>query len=218
MTANTRPCSPAMALSRLHMMAGVDMPYELGSGGYHPEPMAGGGVLDVPWTVAPNGKRGCDCWGAVCYAFMIRRTRPGYNTGPNRVVALCDVEGDVNSNSAIGDARDAKDLFRFVEPGELILQGDVLSYPSIRLKDEHGNFYRNTDGSLRTWIGHGQVVAENPTGVVVGMGYTPLRVYQCFGGEGRRPAIMLTDAHAMDHHDHDWPKNEHRTHVLRIVP
>jgi hypothetical protein len=45
--------------------------------------------------------------------------------------------------------------------------------------------------------------------------YSLLDVAQCCGPNGRTPAVILSDGAIWNQHDHQWPKPEHRTAVLR---
>lgn len=205
-----KPCGPSEAIARALAYANVAMPYRLGSGDYRPHVVAGK-LVDAPWTRDRVGVLGSDCWGLIRFAYKLRGHRPGY--APGRVPApyrdQSDVDDDINSNSAIEDALTTRELFEIVPHGEPLRDGDVLTYATIRIM--------GADGELHTFIGHGQLV-HAPRGVLAGGPYTPATVVQCFGGNDRKPAIMVTDAHAMDRHDQQWPKEGHRTQVLRVVP
>ena len=144
-----------------------------------------------------------DCFGfAVCELYGIRRHRQGFNHGP-----WATVSDDLNCNSAIEDADHARELFVRVEKPAL---GTLLTYPTIRL-----------DGHPQVWIGH--------IGIVVGVlrclewdnerpDYASLDVVQCRGPNGRKPGIIASDGAVWDHHDVTWPKPEHRTVMLRVLP
>ncbi|HEX2689125.1 MAG TPA: hypothetical protein VHN14_21030 [Kofleriaceae bacterium] len=88
--------------------------------------------------------------------------------------------------------------------------GVLLVYPTIRLP-----------GHPDPWIGH--------VGIVVGLSrctswdharpsYALLDVVQCHGPNGRRPGIVAGDGSTWDHHDALWPRPEHRTVMLRVLP
>ena len=215
------PCNPIEAVMRLTQFVDVQMPYRLGSGGYVKGP------VDAPWTADKFGIVGSDCLGAITHAYALSRHRPGFNRNAYGAWDILDVEDDINSNSLIGDARHKADLFVELAIGELLQVGDVLAYPTIKLVVEHSpsptmvpgfkDWMRHADGSIMEWIGHGELV-KNPNNVRVGGPYTNAQVIQCYGGNNRRPAIRMTDASAMDHHDNTWPKLEHRTTVLRLNP
>lgn len=193
------------------------MPYRLGSGGYHRGTF--GTVNDVPWTPDTHGVVGSDCWGAIKFAFALVGHRPGFNTSLKRSkFDILDVTDDINSNSAIGDARTKQELFVELKHDDVIQVGDILTYPTIMLPNkERTDWLRDEDGDVLRWIGHGQLV-KSPGGARVGSQYSGIEVIQCYGPNNRRPAIRITDASAMDKHDERWPKPEHRTTVLRIHP
>lgn len=143
-----------------------------------------------------------DCFGfAVCELYGLRRHRPGFNRG-----AWATVEDDLNCNSAIEDAGHAGELFERVQTPA---PGILLAYPTIYL---HGH---------PPFIGH--------IGIVVGVSrclewdhehpdYALLDVVQCHGPNGRKPGIVATDGSVWSHHDALWPKPEHRTAMLRVLP
>lgn len=144
-----------------------------------------------------------DCFGfAACELFGIDRHRPGFNRGP-----WSTVEDDLNCNSAIEDADHAGELFERVFtpiPGALIL------YPTIYLP-----------GHEQPWIGHVKIVTsvsrctewdhDRPR-------YELLDTVECCGPNGRRPGIVAGTGVGMDAHDARWPKPEHRTVMLRVLP
>lgn len=210
------PCTALEALARMQSMIGVDMPYRLGSGGYHPV-LHPGAVEDVPWTPDPGGIVGSDCAGAICFAYKLRRSRPTFNRGPWATVA-----DDINTNSMIEDAEHLRELFVKVREGESIQPGDLLTYPTIRMKDAAGRWLRNDDGTIRQWIGHVQMV-EDAHGIHVGEHYAGATIIDCHGGNGRRPAFERRHASAMDLHAQDWPNvsdrlspHDPRVRVLRV--
>lgn len=214
------PVQAVAAVSRLLRYADVQMPYRYGSGDYHPGHF--GLEQDVPWSSDRLGVVGSDCAGAICYAYALRRRRLGFNKFPYTRWDILDVEDDLNTNSMIGDATHRQELFTIVPAGDALHVGDVLAYPTIMLTVttgvapmRHTDWLRDDDGNIRKWIGHCQLV-KTPNGVVAGGLYTHAEVLQCYGPNDRRPAIRVTDAHAMDAHDHTWPKPEHRTRVLRL--
>lgn len=208
------PLSISTAVARMRSQVGRGMPYRLGSGGY----IAGsyGTSRDVPWTSDPHGVLGSDCAGAVCYAFALSRHRPGFNHVRRGFWDILDVVDDLNTNSMIGDARSTQELFVEVPYGDPLRPGDLLAYPTIRLQNGE-DWVRNADGHAIEWIGHVQMVEWGNVGVAGGP-YTSVKVMQCHGGQTRVPAIVRSDASAMDQHDHTWPKPEHRTAVLRLHP
>jgi hypothetical protein len=206
-----RPLPGADALKRMLSLVGDQHCYVLGTGDYRP-----GFIPDVPWTTrAEDGRVGSDCAGAaMSWAFKIPRHRPGLNHG-----SWATVSDDLNTNSGIEDAEHEQDLFRLVDPAtEQLLPGDLLAYPTIQLRDQSGDWMRWPNGSIRQWIGHVQMIVAVPPGWTTAQGWSPLKVVDCHGGDGRSPAITLLTAYAMDNHDHTWPLPEHRTRVLRSVP
>ena len=150
-----------------------------------------------------HGEEPRDCFGfACCEAYGIRRHRPGFNRG-----SWATVSDDLNCNSAIEDADHAGELFERVHTPAL---GILLVYPTIRLA-----------GHPDPWIGHVAIVVgaarcrewdhAHPS-------YALLDVVQCRGPNGRRPGIVATDGSIWDHHDALWPRPEHRTVMLRVLP
>lgn len=206
------------AISRLVNFVNISMPYRLGAGGYHSI-----GSYS-PWSADNSGVVGCDCWGAIRFAYALSAHRPGFNKFAYDRFDILDVEDDVNSNSAIGDARHRQELFVELAKGTTIQIGDIVTYPTIMLThDEYINegmskktdWMRNDDGSIKQWIGHGALV-RTPNGAVVGDHFSKLSIIQCYGPNNRRPAIRATDGSVFDHHDATWPEAQHRTTVLRV--
>lgn len=167
----------------------------VGSGVY----WLGTGDYDTP----VGGKS--DCFGFAfnrCYG--VKRHRPGFNVGP-----WASVTDDLNCNSAIEDADHHRELFLRVTGGPPRI-GDLLAYPTFHL-----------EGHPKPWIGHVAIVIgterlvewdwARPT-------WALLDVAQCAGPNGRRPGIIATDAHHWDDHDKTWPRPEHRSSLLRVVP
>lgn len=187
-----RPCSREEALSRMLPLVGEDFPYVLGTGDASGQ------------TTRKDGKRGMDCAGAAqCYAYKIKRHRPGYNKGP-----WATVTDDINTNSGIEDAEHGQELWRIVECAsgrEEVLPGDLIAYPTIYVKGVPA-------------IGHVQMVVKVPQFWRPVNGYAALTVAHCHGPTGRRPGVELGSGIACDRHDAKWTKPEHRTRVLRIVP
>lgn len=133
----------------------------------------------------------------------IPRHRKGFAKGG-------DVEDDLNSNSAIWDAEHEQDLYeRATRPAI----GDILAYPTIRIRDEHGE--------LHTFIGHEAIVI----GVDRVLEWNPLSpdwslidIAQCCGPNGRKPGVIQSTGAAFNHHDEVWSKPQHRTRLLRVKP
>lgn len=149
-----------------------------------------------------------DCAGfAINKCYGLRRYRPGFNKGP-----WSTVEDDINCNSAIEDSKHKRELFRpaFVSEDGLIdvHPGDLLTYPTIHLKDAHSKWH--------TFVGHVGIIVEVPKGWMLRRhGWAGLGIVQCCGPNGRHPGIIKTTASHWDQHDHDWPKPAHRSVVIR---
>lgn len=193
---NERPCSVAEAIARMKSMVGMPYPYELATGDYSGETPVG------PW----------DCAGAaLCEALKIKRHRPGFAKGPLPVAwaRFADVEDDINTNSAIKDALIHQELFRFVRANELLEPGDFLAYPTIYLRDEHGDLHR--------WIGHVQMVLE-PAGAFGNGPFRGVKIAHAHGLDGRVPAVEIGFATKMDEHNAQWSKPYHKAWALRLVP
>lgn len=162
----------------------------VGSGTY----WLGTGDCDTP----REGKS--DCAGfAINKCYNIRRHRPGFNKG-----AWSTVEDDINCNSAIEDSQHKRELFEPVYDfgnNKEIKPGDLLTYPTIRLKDAHGQWL--------TFVGHvGLIVRVSSGWSLVKGGWKGLTVVQCCGPNGHHPGIVQTTGAHWDQHDHDWPKNK----------
>jgi hypothetical protein len=187
-TAAGRPCSPIAAVTVAKSLVG-HMTYWLGEGD-----------CDTPAT----GKS--DCFGFAfdrCYG--VRRHRMGFNRG-----SWASVSDDLNCNSAIEDADHARELFVRARRPEL---GDLLAYPTFTVLDDKGIPHR--------FIGHIAIV----TGVSRVLEWDAARpqwhlldVAQCKGPNGRTPGVLATDGAIWDEHDRVWPKPEHRSVLLRVVP
>lgn len=195
----THPSSSTEALQRALSLVGKGGCYWLGTGDYRPRFGRGGAVVDEPWTTNKGGT-GSDCCGfAITWCYKLVRHRPGFNHG-----VWASVEDDINCNSAIEDAEHARELF---EIADRPMPGDLLTYPTIYLA-----------GHPDPFVGHVGMVAA-VTRCAEWDPATPqyhlLDVIQCCGPNGRAPAVIRTDGSVWDRHDHDWPKPEHRTRVLR---
>ncbi len=191
---NQRPCSPAEAIQRALSIVGHGGQYWLGTGDWKPN------ATDVPWTTN-NGGTGSDCAGfAISWCYKLTRHRPGFNVG-----SWSSCSDDLNCNSAIEDAEHAHELF---EIADRPMAGDLLTYPTIYLQGHQ-------------FVGHvGMVVAVTRCAEwdPATPQYHLLDVAQCCGPNGRQPAVLRTDGSVWDRHDHNWPKPEHRTRVLRAKP
>lgn len=186
---NERPQSPSLAALTALDLVGHGI-YQLGTGDCDTR-------ADEP----------TDCAGfAICKAYGLRRHRPGYNVG-----SWATVTGDLNSNAIIEDARHARELFAPVTGKPRI--GDLVAYPTIRIK--------GADGLTHVFVGHvaivvnvGRVLEWDPAFP----SYASLDIAQCIGPDGRKPGIVASDASHFSHHDAQWPRDDHRTWLLRAVP
>jgi hypothetical protein len=123
-------CTAAEAVQRGYaIFAAQRGQYGLGSGDYHPAShwtpaMAN---ADVPWTRSPDAHhRGpaSDCAGfAICYAWKLKRHRPGFNNG-----AWASVSDDINVNSAIEDGDHKRELFDSLDGQAPLKPGDLICY------------------------------------------------------------------------------------------
>lgn len=140
-----------------------------------------------------------DCAGFAsnkCYG--IPRHRKGFNHGP-----WSSVSDDLNSNSAIEDAEHEQDLYEIVKTPRA---GDILAYPTIRIK-----------GRAQPFIGHEAIIETVPAEWDEDApDYVALGIIQCCGPNGRRPGIIRSTGVAFAHHDDDWSKPQHRTRILRV--
>lgn len=167
--------------------------YLLGTGDYLPR-----NGQDLPFTPNANGMMGSDCAGfAICWAWKLRRHRPGFNRASGAAATVVD---DINCNSALEDGAHAKELF--VTGITLPQPGDLIMYPTIVLAGH-------------TFIGHVGLVESVPTNYAPGEGWQRLGIIQCHGPNGFHPAVVESDGSIWDHHDHVWPKAEHRTQCVR---
>ncbi|HKP08340.1 MAG TPA: hypothetical protein VJU58_13890, partial [Microbacterium sp.] len=166
--------------------------------------MCGRGVYQLgTGDIDSDGDDPRDCFGfAVCELFGIKRHRPGFNRG-----SWATVSDDLNCNSALEDAHHGGELFAIVTRPE---PGVLLAYPTIRLP-----------GHERPWIGHIAIVVSAIRALEWDSSrpdYSLLDVVHCHGPDGRRPGITRGDGSPMNLHDHNWPKPENRTWMLRVLP
>lgn len=186
-----RPCSSSDAVARALSLVGHGI-YKLGTGD-HDSPDDG-----------PS-----DCAGfAINKCYQVPRHRPGFNKHNPSGIDVYDVEDDINSNSALGDAFGARDLFAVVEiHADPPQPGDLLAYPTIRIRDAHGE--------VHTFVGHVVIVTAvnswNGT-------WASLDIVQMHGPQGRRPGINAGTGAHFDAYVAQWPKVEHRPWLLRVVP
>ncbi len=144
-----------------------------------------------------------DCAGfAISRCYQLRRHRPGFNIGP-----WASISDDLNCNSAIEDADHHHELFvRAARPEP----GDLLTYPTFYLP-----------GNPKPFIGHVAIVVDVSRVVEwdpAAPAWSLLGVVQCCGPDGRMPGIVASSAHHWAEHDRVWPKSEHRSSLLRLVP
>lgn len=188
----TVPCTAAEALKRARDVAYQGGQYLLGTGDYWPH-SEGGSFVDLPWT-SKAGVWGSDCAGfAICYAWKLTRHRPGFNKG-----TWATVSDDINSDSALQDARYKQELFVEVTAPR---PGDLLIYPSIYIKGKR-------------FIGHVGLVESVPAVWTVGE-YNKLGILQCHGPNGFRPGVVRSDGSTWTKHDVVWPKEAHRSALVR---
>lgn len=198
-------CSFGEAVARARAIVGKGGQYILGTGDYV-EPKET--EKDLPWTPYYGtagspwfGKAGSDCAGfAICWAWKLRRHRPGFNVGP-----WATVSEDINCNSALEDGLHKQELFVTLPEGGCIQPGDLLLYPTFRLKVEDG---------VKTFIGHVGLVETVPVGFRYGA-WADLSIIQCHGPNGTTPGVVRTNGSIWARHDELWPKLEHRTRVVR---
>lgn len=186
-------CNAQEAVARAQAIVGKGGHYFLGEGDYNVGKPGNPPGLDLPWT----GEGGSDCAGfAICWAWKLRRHRPGFNSGP-----WASVSDDVNCNSAYEDGLHKQELFVAVKPGEQVAPGDLLLYPTFVL------------GGKR-FIGHVGLIESVPDGFTYG-DWRRLSILQCHGPNGYTPGVVRTDGSIWAHHDMVWPKEAHRAHVVR---
>ncbi len=175
--------------------------YLLGTGDYAPDKKTG---KDLPWTKR-DGRLGSDCAGfAICWAWKLQRHRPGFNVG-----SWASVSEDINCNSALEDGLHLMELFTTLPEGSCIQPGDLLLYPTIRLKVKNG-----AKTETKTFIGHVGLIERIPIGFRYG-NWSALSIIQCHGPNGFVPGVVRTDGSIWMRHDINWGKLEHRTRVVR---
>lgn len=141
-------------------------------------------------TTAPGWAT--DCSGFVCWAWGIKRDRPGFNRGP-----WSTVSDDVNTDSIVQDATHKQELFT---PVVLPAPGDLLVYPGA------------WQGGYRVLIGHVGLISSVPAGYTPG-DYSRLQVVQCHGPNGAN-MVVETDGSIWAHHDANWPK--YKSMIVRV--
>lgn len=190
------PCSAAEALSRMEQLKLVlDAEYKLGTGDYS--------------KGKPFAKR-YDCAGAaICEAYKLTRHRLGFASGVPPYEFMNDVDDDINTNSALEDAFKRQELFTIVPDGDPILPGDLVMWATIHLHVGGGD-------DVKTFLGHVVMVKSVPHGWTPDEGWHHVRLLQCCGGNGRKPAIIETDGHVIDKHNDTWAKDGMRAYVVRV--
>ena len=188
------PCDAATAVARGRVALSMGGQYGLGSGDYNPDD-------DKPWTPSPDRAHpgpASDCAGfAICYAWKLKRHRPGFNRG-----WWATVSDDINNNSAEEDGLHKQELFVTLGCKAYPQPGDLLMYPTIHL-------------SGHTFIGHVGLVEVVPPDYKPGEGWRRLTILQCHGPDGFKPGVVRTDGSVWDHHDGIWPRPEHRSVIVR---
>jgi hypothetical protein len=206
MITNPRPLYTA-AQAVMHARAAVGhFTYQLGTGD-----------LDTPI----EGKT--DCVFALVHCYGIKRHRPGFNRNiPGRRRTLMGPDGnapsivdDINCNSQIEDANYAQDLMRELDDHELPAPGDILAWPSITLRHADGTKYFDGTGHNGIVVDVTRALAKwNPRAP----DFATLDVVQCCGPNDHHPGVVLSDGVAWRVHSSQWPKPEHRSRILRVVP
>jgi hypothetical protein len=202
-------------------ITGSRRPYVLGTGDYHPHPGKDGEVVDLPWTER-DGVLGSDCAGfAISWCHRIRRHEPGANralwrhpvTGKMMAPTVVD---DWNTDSAVEDALGDRQRFEPVIVPALGLHGSVLSGDLLVYKTIHAT----VDGAPHAWIGHvALVLYPLPHFDPANPDWAALWIAQCCGPNGRSPAVIESDGHVFNHHDHNWgARIERRCVILRVKP
>jgi hypothetical protein len=192
-------CDGKEAVARARGIVGRGGQYLLGTGDYHP--IKGTNATDLPWT-EKGGEQGSDCAGfAICWAWKLQRHRPGFNVG-----AWASVSDDINCNSALEDGLHKQELFVTCPEGEKVMPGDLLLYPTIRIKDK--------DGDVHTFIGHVGLVENVPLDFKYG-DWRRLGIIQCHGPNHYKPGVVRSDGSIWAHHDTLWGKPEHRSRIVR---
>lgn len=147
----------------------------------------------------PKGGKS-DCAGfAINKCYNIRRHRLGFNKGP-----WASVEDDINCNSAIEDSQHKRELFE--QALDVPKPGDLLTYPT---------FYIH--GVPKPFIGHVTIVVAVPAEWDWHLNkWAELDVVQMCGPNGHNPGIIYSSGKHWDDHDAKWPKDEHRSKLIRV--
>jgi len=139
-----------------------------------------------------------DCAGfAISKCYGLRRHRPGFNVG-----SWATVSDDINCNSAIEDSQHKREVF------EQVLDhpkpGDLLTYPTFISQG-------------KKFIGHVVLVHTVPAEWDWHLSrWAELGVIECRGPNGRKPGIIIGSASHFDVHDRTWPKEQHRSKLIRV--
>jgi len=189
------PCSPEEAVARMLSAENNGGQYLLGTGDYVSS------APDVPWTTR-NGELGSDCAGAaICFAYRLRRHRPGFNHQPQATVA-----DDLNVDSIVEDA-DPRRGGR-LELGELVTipaPGILLITPTIRLPDK--NF---------TMMGHVRLILDATRWNPAAPKWADVVYLECRGPQHHKPGVTRNSGDGVDQHDATWEKWNHRAAMVRI--
>ena len=137
------PCSAEEAVTRMLSIEDNGGQYLLGTGDYSPT------APGVPWTTR-NGEIGSDCAGAaICFAYRLRRHRPGFNHQPQATVS-----DDLNVDSIVEDSDPRRG--GHLELGELVTipaPGILLITPTIRLPEKNFTMMGHATISVRAFSG-----------------------------------------------------------------
>lgn len=187
-------CTRSEAVFRARqMLANGGGQYLLGTGDFKPK-----NDFD-PWTYR-NAELGSDCAGfAICYCWKLVRHRPRFNHGP-----WATVEDDLNVNSVLEDSQHKQEL---TVASNMVLDpvpGDLICYPTFQYRDRGKKF-----------IGHVAIIDMVPPGFKSGR-WDTLGIIQCHGPDRFKPGVVATDGSLFLHHDSLWPKDEHRTKIVRM--
>ena len=194
-------------VARAKSIVGLPMPYELGAGDYDPLYRNSGPqnelVSDLPWTHSPRGILGCDCSGfAIAYCHRMHRNAPGFNAGGS-------VTDAINTTSSVEDALGKRTRFSpviapFLGIAQMPQPGDLLVYATIYLK-----------GHPNPWIGHVSIIlAVDPAFDPANPDWRLVTVAQCYGPDGREPAVEITNGLFWYEHDRVWGYERDGTPVL----
>lgn len=204
---NDSKCWAGEAVERARSVVGKGGQYILGTGDYRPKFKGAKVVDDLPWTPYWDkssswyNKPGSDCAGfAICWAWKLRRYRPGFNVGP-----WSSVIDYINCNSALEDGLHKQELFVTLDEKAHVQPGDLLLYPTIYVK---------VDGKKKQFVGHVGLIEFVPVDFRWG-DWRRLGIIQCHGPNGYTPGAVRSDGSVWAHHDTLWPKPEHRSQVVR---